>query len=210
MTFGLRCCQPVCRPHPASLPVCVPTVESLPAASFSFRLLARPCGSATVAVIGSGWLLSSNETLPMLGTLAQASACGCFNGAAIAGSRNPSVITEQELQHPNGRVLVFRRVRLACPFRTTVCTGLAQEMNSDRSVSKGSAGLSKRPSRTSQPSFTTRPASRIGTPPEPVFTTPRNPHSQFPGTPIHMGRIPHDRRRNGLRTPVILHLEPRS
>jgi hypothetical protein len=27
---------------------------------------------ATVAVIGSGWLLSSNKTLPMLGTLARA------------------------------------------------------------------------------------------------------------------------------------------
>ncbi len=36
MTFGLRCCQPACRPHQASLPVCVPTVESLLSASFSF------------------------------------------------------------------------------------------------------------------------------------------------------------------------------
>src|SRR6266496_1834769 len=36
MTFGLRCSEPACRPHPASLPVRVPTVESLPPASFSF------------------------------------------------------------------------------------------------------------------------------------------------------------------------------
>src|SRR5258706_7111217 len=36
LTLGLRCCQPACRPHPASLPVRVPTVESLLSASFSF------------------------------------------------------------------------------------------------------------------------------------------------------------------------------
>src|SRR5882762_5475811 len=36
MTFGLRCSEPACRPHPASLPFCVPTVESLLRASFSF------------------------------------------------------------------------------------------------------------------------------------------------------------------------------
>ena len=36
MTFGLRCSGPARRPHPASLPVRVPTVEGLPPASFSF------------------------------------------------------------------------------------------------------------------------------------------------------------------------------
>src|SRR5207302_4029024 len=36
MTFGLRCSGPACRPNPASLPVRIPTVESLPPASFSF------------------------------------------------------------------------------------------------------------------------------------------------------------------------------
>ena len=36
MTFGLRCSEPARRPHPASLPVCVPAVESLLRASFSF------------------------------------------------------------------------------------------------------------------------------------------------------------------------------
>ena len=35
---------------------------------FQFRLAATPCGFATVAVIGFGWLLSSNKILPMLGT----------------------------------------------------------------------------------------------------------------------------------------------
>ena len=69
MTFGLRCSEPACRPHPASLPVRVPSVESLPPASFGFPLTARPYGSATVAVIGPDWLLSSNKILPMLGTL---------------------------------------------------------------------------------------------------------------------------------------------
>src|ERR1039457_5547238 len=41
MTFGLRCSGPVRRPHPASLPVRVPTVEGLPPASFSFALRLR-------------------------------------------------------------------------------------------------------------------------------------------------------------------------
>src|ERR1035438_9327709 len=68
MTFGLRCSGPACRPHPASLPVRVPTVESLPPASYGFPLAVAPCGLATVAVIGPDWLLSSNKTLPMLGT----------------------------------------------------------------------------------------------------------------------------------------------
>src|SRR5437773_1802095 len=36
MTFGLRCSGPACRPHPASLPVRVPTVEDLLHASFGF------------------------------------------------------------------------------------------------------------------------------------------------------------------------------
>jgi len=36
MTFGLRCSQPARRPRPASLPVRIPTVESLLSASFSF------------------------------------------------------------------------------------------------------------------------------------------------------------------------------
>ncbi len=36
MTFGLRYSQPACRPHPASLPVRIPTVESLLRASFDF------------------------------------------------------------------------------------------------------------------------------------------------------------------------------
>src|SRR5450759_2194446 len=36
MTFGLCCSQPACRPHPASLPIRIPTVEGLLRASFSF------------------------------------------------------------------------------------------------------------------------------------------------------------------------------
>src|ERR1035438_9521221 len=45
MTFGLRCSQPARRPHPASLPFRVPTVESLLRASFGFPLAATPCAS---------------------------------------------------------------------------------------------------------------------------------------------------------------------
>jgi hypothetical protein len=73
MTFGLRCSQPACRPRRASLPVRIPAVESLLRASFGFGLAAYALRFATVAVIGSGWLLSSNETLPMPGTLGQVS-----------------------------------------------------------------------------------------------------------------------------------------
>ena len=36
MTFVLRCSEPACRPHPASLPVRVTSVDSLLHASFSF------------------------------------------------------------------------------------------------------------------------------------------------------------------------------
>ena len=36
MTLGLRCSQPARRPHPASLPVRVPTVEGLSSAAFGF------------------------------------------------------------------------------------------------------------------------------------------------------------------------------
>ena len=36
MTLGLRCAEPACRPHPASLPVRLSTVENLLRASFSF------------------------------------------------------------------------------------------------------------------------------------------------------------------------------
>jgi hypothetical protein len=39
---------------------------------FQLHLAATPCGFTTVAVTGPGWLLSSNEILPMLGTLAHA------------------------------------------------------------------------------------------------------------------------------------------
>ena len=35
---------------------------------FQLHLAATPCGSATVAVLGPDWLLSSNKILPMLGT----------------------------------------------------------------------------------------------------------------------------------------------
>src|ERR1039457_4235961 len=92
MTFGLRCSGPACRPHPASLPVRVPTVESLPPASFGFPLAVAPCGLATVAVIGPDWLLSSNKTLPMLGTPraeapASASGSGTRASRAVQGDR---------------------------------------------------------------------------------------------------------------------------
>src|ERR1035441_9668929 len=92
MTFGLRCSGPACRPHPASLPVRVPTVESLPPASFGFPLAVAPCGLATVAVIGPDWLLSSNKTLPMLGTpRAEAPASASGSGTRRRPQRGPQV-----------------------------------------------------------------------------------------------------------------------
>src|SRR5216683_3208311 len=105
MTFGLRCSEPVCRPHPASLPVRVPTVESLPPASFGFPLAVAPCGSATVAVIGSDWLLSSNKILPMLGTL-RAWPPGqpfCFDEVSAAGRGRPARVRD-----PPHHSLTFR------------------------------------------------------------------------------------------------------
>jgi len=42
MTFGLRCSQPAGRPHPASLPIRLPAVETLLSASFSFASRLRP------------------------------------------------------------------------------------------------------------------------------------------------------------------------
>ena len=83
MTFGLRCSQPTCRPRPASLPIRVPTVEGLLRASFGCYTLRF----ATVAVIGSGWLLSSNEILPMLGTLGQRRALRRTLGPPPTGRR---------------------------------------------------------------------------------------------------------------------------
>src|SRR4029077_18030423 len=56
MILGLCCSGPARRPHPASLPVRVPTVEGLPSASFSFasRLrLAVPLRLPSSAPIGS-------------------------------------------------------------------------------------------------------------------------------------------------------------
>ena len=41
MTFVLRCSEPACRPHPASLPVRVPSVDSLLHACFSFTTRLR-------------------------------------------------------------------------------------------------------------------------------------------------------------------------
>src|SRR5579884_3889736 len=75
MSIGLRCSQPARRPH-----------VGLAASSCSygrefalrfFQLGLATCASrhalrfATVTLIGSGWLLSSNKILPMLGTLGQ-------------------------------------------------------------------------------------------------------------------------------------------
>ena len=50
MTFGLRCSQPARRPHPASLPIRVPTVEGLLRASFSFPLQLSPSVAPCVSL----------------------------------------------------------------------------------------------------------------------------------------------------------------
>jgi len=57
-------------------------------ASFSFALAASPLRFATVAVIGSGWLLSSNIIVPMLGTPAgRWSAADGFVGLPLVSFR---------------------------------------------------------------------------------------------------------------------------
>jgi len=61
---------------------------------FQLRLAATPCGSATVAVIGPDWLLSSNKILPMLGT-----PCSRLSG----GSPNSYILSSQ-------RCMFFSRV----------------------------------------------------------------------------------------------------
>src|ERR1039458_6799890 len=104
MTFGLRCSGPACRPHPASLPVRVPTVESLPPASFGFPLAVAPCGLATVAVIGPDWLLSSNKTLPMLGT----PCCVPTHGDALGSTLND---TRRACRVPAGALASPRLLR---------------------------------------------------------------------------------------------------
>src|ERR1039457_4764969 len=50
MTFGLRCSQPARRPHPASLPIRVPTVEGLLHASFGFPLQLSPSVAPCVSL----------------------------------------------------------------------------------------------------------------------------------------------------------------
>src|SRR6266851_3259515 len=110
MTFGLRCSEPVCRPHPASLPVRVPTVESLPPASFGFPLAVAPCGSATVAVIGSDWLLSSNKILPMLGT----------PRAGPPGPATQTMTLHPLYPHTVGQVLSLQRIFNRLDHRMTV------------------------------------------------------------------------------------------
>jgi hypothetical protein len=57
---------------------------------FQLRLAATPCGSATVAVIGPDWLLSSNKILPMLGTRCRrlsAGDSGCEDSRTMRKSR---------------------------------------------------------------------------------------------------------------------------
>src|SRR5271167_3948714 len=65
MTFGFRCSPPA----PSLTASSCSYGREFAIRFFQLRLTATPCGFATVAVIGSGWLLSSNKTLPMLGTL---------------------------------------------------------------------------------------------------------------------------------------------
>lgn len=50
VTLGLRGCSPTRPRHPASLPICVPSVERLPPALSRRSLADRPGGSATVGV----------------------------------------------------------------------------------------------------------------------------------------------------------------
>src|ERR1022692_3347071 len=126
MTFGLRCSGPACRPHPASLPVRVPTVESLPPASFGFPLAVAPCGLATVAVIGPDWLLSSNKTLPMLGTPrgrppGRPTSRRTRTSAAVQGDRPPSRCQSDYLSQADTPLGQIKGHWEACPALLSYC-----------------------------------------------------------------------------------------
>jgi len=76
MSIGLRCFQPARRSHIGLTASSCSYGREF--ASRFFQLGLAACASqhalrfATVTLIGSGWLLSSNKILPMLGTLEQA------------------------------------------------------------------------------------------------------------------------------------------
>ncbi len=88
MSVALRCSGPACRPHPASLPVCVPPVEGLPSASFGFasqlRLIRLRLPSS--APIGSFHPIRSCPCWAMLGNAGQ---CWAMLGTPCAGSPDP-------------------------------------------------------------------------------------------------------------------------
>src|SRR5712692_9108920 len=128
MTFGLRCSRPACRPHPASLPVCVPAVESLPTASFSFASRLR---------------LAVQLRLPSsapIGSFHPIRFCPCWAHpaavfqAACSGPRKLKVIFAEQTQfflklkkkkthlpavnpHPEQRLLALRRFHFVAFFR---------------------------------------------------------------------------------------------
>ena len=73
VTVGFRVFQHAYRPHPASLPVRVPTVVPFATAFFRAQFLAEPAlAFATVAVTESGhclWVFFPDLFMPMPGTL---------------------------------------------------------------------------------------------------------------------------------------------
>ena len=126
MTFGLRCSQPACRPHPASLPVRVPTVEALLPASFSFtsrlRLAVRygyrhrfrlapfiQLDSAHAGHTGAGNLarsrlfrrLSIVRELSQFGTSQSCSSAVSMNRLAIAIPSSSSIVKRAKFSSPS-------------------------------------------------------------------------------------------------------------
>ena len=70
VTVGLCVSSHAHRPHHASLPVCVPTVGFSLKASFARHPYGFRLAATTVVVTISGYLLSDNKFMPVLGTLA--------------------------------------------------------------------------------------------------------------------------------------------
>ena len=129
MTFGLRCSGPARRPHPASLPVRVPTVEGLPLASFSFASRLR---------------LAVRLRLPSsapVGSFHPTRFCPCWAHPAAGYQAAPGHVLRSRTPANSGR-----RTRLATPYMkallassTLSCVLRPPSGTLHRSVSVGSS-----------------------------------------------------------------------
>src|SRR5579859_1375962 len=105
MIFGLRCSQPACRPHPASLPVRLSAVEGLLRASFSFTSRLR-----------LAFRYGYRHRFRLAPFIQRDSAHAGHTGASfqLAAGFSPLPTTEESPQSP---ALKVKRARVPCPLR---------------------------------------------------------------------------------------------